>query len=243
MILQCPECNARYVVPDHAIGANGRTVRCVKCSHTWFQPAPETPSAPVLGELDKLLDEINARPKAIPPKSLAKGANLPTIRKRQVASRSLKASVLVISALALAVTILVTLPNLFGLPPSRGLVLTDVNIVKLTDEEHSTFQITGKISNTTGNLMQVPILRVTLVDDDSTALQYWDFSGDVKSIGARDAIPFSTGSLDIRISKGSRFVVELGNPLELTLRRKPHTQLPTQLPTPLPSQPTNQPHA
>ena len=37
MILTCPACSASYNVPAEAIGAEGRTVRCKKCKHEWFQ--------------------------------------------------------------------------------------------------------------------------------------------------------------------------------------------------------------
>lgn len=41
MIIACPACSTRYVVPDSAIGVDGRTVRCAKCRHSWFQNGPE----------------------------------------------------------------------------------------------------------------------------------------------------------------------------------------------------------
>ena len=36
MILTCPECATRYSAKADAIGPNGRSVRCAKCSATWF---------------------------------------------------------------------------------------------------------------------------------------------------------------------------------------------------------------
>lgn len=46
MIIACPACSTRYAVPDTAIGAEGRTVRCAKCRHSWFQEGPELLRSP-----------------------------------------------------------------------------------------------------------------------------------------------------------------------------------------------------
>jgi predicted Zn finger-like uncharacterized protein len=46
MILTCPACATRYEVDGAKFPAQGRTVRCAKCGHSWHQPGPE-PQAPV----------------------------------------------------------------------------------------------------------------------------------------------------------------------------------------------------
>ncbi|MGB5078567.1 MAG: MJ0042-type zinc finger domain-containing protein [Sphingorhabdus sp.] len=46
MLLVCPSCRTRYVVPDTAIGFDGRQVRCANCKHSWFQGGAVAPVAP-----------------------------------------------------------------------------------------------------------------------------------------------------------------------------------------------------
>ena len=50
MLLVCPSCRTRYVVPDNAVGVDGRQVRCANCKHSWFQSgaAPQVAPAPAV---------------------------------------------------------------------------------------------------------------------------------------------------------------------------------------------------
>ena len=41
MILTCPECTTNYAIPDGAIDADGRKVKCKKCAHVWFTTAAD----------------------------------------------------------------------------------------------------------------------------------------------------------------------------------------------------------
>jgi predicted Zn finger-like uncharacterized protein len=46
MLLVCPSCRTRYVVPDSAIGVEGRQVRCANCKHSWHQDGVILPPPP-----------------------------------------------------------------------------------------------------------------------------------------------------------------------------------------------------
>jgi predicted Zn finger-like uncharacterized protein len=46
MLVTCPNCSARYSVPDRVVGMKGRTMRCSRCQHQWNQPfVPTQPEA------------------------------------------------------------------------------------------------------------------------------------------------------------------------------------------------------
>ncbi len=209
MILQCTECKARYVVPDSAIGPDGRTVRCANCGHNWFQQG-------ATADFDALLSEINAVPKPIPI-----GSNLPAIQRPRRTHWSLKVFTGMLSSTAAILALLVFYPLAIGLKPSRGLELAGTHVEKTTVDRHTTYQISGKVTNTSDGAMKIPTLRVTLVDDSGQQLQFWDFRGRGKILAPGADIPFATGDLEVNYSTADRFVVELGNSLELLLRRKP----------------------
>jgi len=63
MIIACPACATRYAVPDSSIGVEGRTVRCAKCRHSWFQEGPEVE----LAQAAPAVEDVAPAPVVPPP--------------------------------------------------------------------------------------------------------------------------------------------------------------------------------
>jgi predicted Zn finger-like uncharacterized protein len=50
MQIDCPGCSTNYQITPAAIGASGRSVRCLRCQHVWFVPPPGVMPAVAAGE-------------------------------------------------------------------------------------------------------------------------------------------------------------------------------------------------
>lgn len=186
MILTCPACHIRYRVDDKAVGgAGGRTVRCVRCGHTWHQ-SPET-AAP-----------IEASPVAAPPIAtpvepahdappLAAPLPDPALVPPPVHRRSwlgiggfalavLLAAVLVVGVFARRAVVAMWPPaahaySLAGLsiePLGAGLEIRKV-IPTRTGEG---VVVEGDVVNIDGGARPVPRLRVALLDPAQNEIRY-----------------------------------------------------------------------
>lgn len=66
MIIACPACGTKYVVPDDALGLDGRTVRCAKCKHSWFQDGPALGLPERADRNDPVADAVMEEARAAP---------------------------------------------------------------------------------------------------------------------------------------------------------------------------------
>ena len=166
----------------------------------------------MLADFDKMIDKVNTSPRG-------KGFGMPAVR-RAPTPLAIKIAVLATAGVAALLLVLLYHPAFFGFAPTNGLVLADVVMHKQeTDpDDPPAYAIDGKISNKTGDTLRVPVLRITLVDKQGSALQYWEFNEKNKALAPGASIPFSTGALEVRMKSSTRFVMDIGNTLELALR-------------------------
>lgn len=78
MIVQCPNCQARFKLPDEKLGATGAKLRCGKCRHVFHVEPPAPPASGGLTDFDFPEDLApTASAKAAPGADAAPRASLP----------------------------------------------------------------------------------------------------------------------------------------------------------------------
>lgn len=197
MILTCSACATRYHADPGALGSAGRTVRCAKCGHEWFQAPP--------ADLPRLLDD------APPSESAATDgrAAAPVPVAAPPRSGGWIGPVLLLLAIGLAVAILyfgrervvaVWPPaeqlyravGLSGSPLGAGLELSNVTYVLQTVDGEEVMIIQGDIFNRTEEMKPVPTLRATLLDSANEGLRDWVFRIDRDELQPGETTTFRT---------------------------------------------------
>ena len=79
MILTCNSCDKKFVVPDNAISASGRTVQCGACGNKWKQfPVNEIKKKEPVNTVKKIVSKPKqVRPKIQNPKKIKKTLRKP----------------------------------------------------------------------------------------------------------------------------------------------------------------------
>lgn len=224
MILTCPECNTRYMVPDQAVGINGRTVRCAKCAHQWFEPAREDNKAPA-----EPVSAPSTEGTAVP---AAPGAT-PKVPVPIARSEPVGMGVKLTFAFALILCLLTAgllyrgaVVSLFpaaqaaydmvGLYDTEGLKIVDSAIEPFESEGKQGFIVRGTLVNGADTPKRVPVLRLSALATDGRLIRAFQYTSTGKILAPGETLPFAQ-HVSLREAPAN-ITLDIGNPFELSLR-------------------------
>jgi len=218
MILECSQCRTRYLVPDSAVGPDGRTVRCAACKHSWFQPgtildlvaraeaepaiAPPPPSPPPA-------PDVEIAPPGTAP-SYESFAPEPPFRPRRNPARRWT-----MAAFAAGIAMMIGAGAILwggapGLAKQFGLRLgpeeTPLKIInnpidrRDLDNGSQMFAISGKVVNPTNTRQHVPDIRVELKDAQNRVVYGWTIRPEATTLAPRGHVDFNSAKLDVPVN-------------------------------------------
>jgi predicted Zn finger-like uncharacterized protein len=220
MILSCPACKTRYVVPDSAVGPSGRQVRCASCRHSWLQPPPSprtsaewqapaaaAPPPPPLREpapARAAASVLGPSPVA-EPENYDAFAHEPPFRPRRNPARMWTIVAIVAAVLMLAATAAV---YSFGLPelgvdialPGRGATPLKLEFEaenRTLASGNALLTVTGRITNPTQSVQRVPQLRAEVRDAAGKAVYSWSISPPVSELQPGQSATFNSAETDV----------------------------------------------
>lgn len=244
MIITCPACDTKFMLSANAMGEQGREVRCAKCSHQWHampnqQPAPRAQEAPFV---EPQISSPEMPPELVPEddfdiaqveamvQSLAQhGKKKSAAPGPQPVWKMTAAFLLLACALTLTMAMRESLQPVLapayrwvGYDAEEGIALADVSLQALptAPKENPRYDILCTILNQSKQARVIPPLSMKILNNEGVVLaeddDFLKNSGDTlepgKSAtckGLRFANPFSTAT---------HLVIDLGSPLELSLR-------------------------
>jgi predicted Zn finger-like uncharacterized protein len=217
MILECTECRTRYLVPDAAIGPDGRTVRCANCKHSWFQPP-----AGALDLVTRVEETPAPPPKPVEPPPVAEiappgtaeefdaFAHRPAFRPRRNPARHWTMVAFAAGFAMLAAAGAILYSGAPGLAQQWGLPImaseTPLRIINYPidhrdlDNGSEMFAISGRVVNPSGTRQHVPDIRAELRDAQGRLVYSWTIRPEAMTLPPKGSVEFNSAKLDVPVN-------------------------------------------
>ena len=205
MIVTCPSCDAQYLLPDEAVGANGRRVKCTTCSYVWVQRPEE--------EEDSIQISFIDAPDGPSQSDIGPRHGMTPVKKEAGTARVVLAGLslaLLLIALTLGYATVIRSSVIAAWPPSALLFETlgvpahapgaSLDISELdtsfnTVDGDNILKVSGIIKNTSQKDEHLPALQVRLYGKDGP-LKDWRVALYGKTIPAGQEAKFEYGFVD-----------------------------------------------
>lgn len=205
MHLSCPNCSATYEIPEGAIGANGRKIRCRACDTSWFEPgrpaavAPQPPTPPPI---------LPVQPVFAPETAENDGDAERKVR-RKGPWLLLALVVLVVALGAVAATVLMgpqQLASRLGIGANSvplGIAITREPDWRMIAGGSQLFAVSGRIWNPTQADQPVPDIRAELKDAQGKTVYSWTITRPVARLAPGAAANFDGAAVDVPASSSN----------------------------------------